>query len=216
MDVLNYIFKKYQIHWRAKPPIEIPNVDRVSLAKLFRELGYKVGAEIGVEEGRYSKVLSQRNRGVKLYCIDPWLSDGVYRKQFNQAYIDNLMANAIGRLARYNCEIIRKTSMDAVKDFKDESLDFVYIDGNHKFEYVVNDLAEWSKKVRPGGIVSGHDWIRIALSSTTKNNDPIEVQAAVRGFVDAYRIRPLFIVGTNAVVEGQLRDKVRSWFWVKQ
>jgi predicted O-methyltransferase YrrM len=126
------------------------------------------------------------------------------------------MANAVGRLARYNCEIIRKTSMDAVKDFVDNSLDFVYIDGNHKFEYVVNDLAEWSKKVRPGGIVSGHDWIKMALSSTTKNNDPIEVQAAVRGFIDAYRIRPLFILGTNAVVEGQLRDKVRSWFWVKQ
>jgi SAM-dependent methyltransferase len=216
MDVLNYIFKKYQIHWRTKPPIEIPNTDRVSLAKLFRELGYKVGAEIGVEEGRYSKVLSQHNRGVKLYCIDPWFSDGVYRKQFDQAYIDNLMANAVGRLARYNCEIIRKTSMDAVKDFVDNSLDFVYIDGNHKFEYVVNDLAEWSKKVRPGGIVSGHDWIKMALSSTTKNNDPIEVQAAVRGFIDAYRIRPLFILGTNAVVEGQLRDKVRSWFWVKQ
>ena len=216
MDVLKFIFRKYNIHWRTRSPIEIPNTDRTSLANLFGELGFKVGAEIGVEEGKYSKILSRGNRGVKLYCIDPWLSDGVYRKQFDQAYIDNLMARAIDRLARYNCEIIRKTSMDAVKDFADNSLDFVYIDGNHKFEYVVNDLAEWSKKVRVGGIISGHDWIRIALSSTTKNNDPIEVQAAVRGFVDAYRIRPWFILGANAVIEGQLRDKVRSWFWIKQ
>jgi hypothetical protein len=216
MDVLKFIFRKYNIHWRSKSPIEIPNVGRISLAELFCDLGFKVGAEIGVEKGKYSKSLSQMNPGVKLYCIDPWLSDGTYRKQFDQAYIDNLMADAVNRLAQYNCEIIRKTSMDAVKDFADDSLDFVYIDGNHKFEYVVNDLAEWSKKVRVGGIVSGHDWIRMALSSTTKNNDPIEVQPAVRGFVDAYRIRPLFILGTNAVAGGQLRDKVRSWFWVKQ
>jgi len=217
MDPLRYIFRKYNIHWKTKPPIEIPNTDRVDLAKLFKELGYKVGAEIGIEEGKYSKTLSQMNRGVKLYCIDPWISayDGEYRKQLNQEYMDMLMNNAITRLGRYNCEIVRKTSMEAVKDFPDNSLDFVYIDGNHRFEYVVNDLAEWSKKIRPGGIVSGHDWIKMAYSSTSKNNDPIDVQEAVIGFIAAYRIRPLFILGKSAVENGERRDRSRSWFWVK-
>jgi predicted O-methyltransferase YrrM len=48
--------------------------------------------------------------------------------------------------------------MEAVKDFKDESLDFVFIDGNHQYSYVLEDITEWSKKVRSGGIVSGHDY----------------------------------------------------------
>jgi hypothetical protein len=38
--------------------------------------------------------------------------------------------------------------MDALNDFEDDSLDFVYIDGNHEFPYVAEDLFHWSKKVR--------------------------------------------------------------------
>lgn len=217
MDTLAYIVKKYGIHlWRAKMPVEIPNTDRQTLAELFKELGYKVGVEIGVEQGMYSRALCRANPDLKLYCIDPWISDGTYRKQFDQDYIDNLMANCIKRLKGYNCKIIRKTSMDAVKDFADESLDFVYIDGNHRFEFVVNDMAEWTKKVRPGGIVSGHDWIRMAHSSEVANNDPIHVQYAVPAFTLAYHIVPWFILGTYGVNPGEKRDRARSWFWVKK
>ena len=50
--------------------------------------------------------------------------------------------------------------MDAVKDFKDESLDFVYIDANHGYESTKEDIREWSKKVKKGGIVSGHDYVK--------------------------------------------------------
>ena len=48
--------------------------------------------------------------------------------------------------------------MDAVKDFADKSLDFVFIDGHHGYDYIKEDIREWSKKVRKGGIVSGHDY----------------------------------------------------------
>ena len=53
--------------------------------------------------------------------------------------------------------------MDAVKDFADRSLDFVYIDANHEPQFVEEDIREWSKKVKVGGIVSGHDYaLRLA------------------------------------------------------
>lgn len=217
MDTLDYIVKKYGLTlWKAPTPIEIPDTDRHTLAALFAELGYTTGAEIGVEGGMYSRALCRANPKLRLHCIDPWISDGVYRKQLDQAYVDGLLATCLKRLRGYNCNIIRKTSMDAVKDFEDNSLDFVYIDGNHRFEFVVNDMAEWTKKVRPGGIVSGHDWIRLAHSSEVINNDPIHVQYAVPAFCAAYRIKPWFILGTYGVNPGEKRDRVRSWFWVKQ
>jgi predicted O-methyltransferase YrrM len=63
------------------------------------------------------------------------------------------------RLTPFNCHVIRAYSMDAVRWFDDESLDFVYIDANHAYEPFCEDLEAWDKKVRKGGIVSGHDWI---------------------------------------------------------
>ena len=50
--------------------------------------------------------------------------------------------------------------MDAVVDVADESLDFVFIDADHKYVSVCEDIREWSKKVRIGGIVSGHDYYK--------------------------------------------------------
>lgn len=216
MDTLTYIIKKFNLHtWKAKLPIEIPDTDRVTLANLFNELGFTKGVEIGVEEGKYSDTLCKANKNLKLYCVDPWLAFDVYRKQLDQAYVDNLMNNALARLKGRNVEIVRKTSMDAVKDFEDDSLDFVYIDGNHRLEYVVNDLASWTRKVRIGGIISGHDWVRMAYSSEKKWNDPMQVTYAVRAFTDAYKINPWFLLGTSGVLPGQKREKMRSYFWVK-
>lgn len=46
--------------------------------------------------------------------------------------------------------------MAAAPDFKPESLDFVYIDGDHKFKYVAEDISEWFWK--KGGMIAGHDY----------------------------------------------------------
>jgi predicted O-methyltransferase YrrM len=50
--------------------------------------------------------------------------------------------------------------MKAVRDVADESLDFVFIDANHEYTAVRDDIREWTKKVRVGGIVSGHDYYK--------------------------------------------------------
>jgi len=62
------------------------------------------------------------------------------------------------RLAPYKTTIVRKLSTDAAMDFGDESLDFVYIDADHSYNAVKEDIAAWAPKVRRGGIVAGHDY----------------------------------------------------------
>ena len=91
--------------------------------------------------------------------------------------------------------------MDAVKDFADGSLDFVYIDGHHGFKYVAEDIWEWHKKVKKGGIVAGHDYF-------TLNKDPRHpycnhVKEVVDAYVKAFRIDNLEIMS----------DKYHSWMF---
>ncbi len=190
-------------------PIEIPNFGRDNLATLFAELGFKTGAEIGVEAGIYSEILL-KNSGSKLYSIDPWKAYTGFRDYTVQDKLDSLYKETKTRLAPYNSEIIRKFSMDAVKDFADNSLDFVYIDGNHSFLNIANDIVEWSKKVKVGGIISGHDYVK------HKPHMKIHVKQVVIAYTDAYCIKPWFVLGSYAEIPGQIRDNSRSWMWVKQ
>lgn len=226
MDTLKYITDKYKLAtWKVPLPIRIPETDRITLAKLFNELGFTKGVEIGVDCGLYAEVLCRENPNAKIYGVDPWLAyDGYLPGPIDQAAQDRQnddFNTCKQRMAPYNNhEIIRKTSMDALSDFEDNSLDFVYIDGNHFFEYVVNDIVGWSKKVRSGGIVSGHDYNYMSDRSNSRNN-PVHVIPAVHGFTSAYKISPWFVLGADErkhwrTRPRQIRDRYRSWFWVKR
>lgn len=129
-------------------------ITREVLAEIFHEFGFTVGAEIGVYRGEYSEVLLNKNPHLKLYLIDPWMgwahaNEGVQRKNFRLAR---------QRLVDRNVEYIVKPSLIAADDIPDGSLDFVYIDAAHDFDNVMLDLIMWGKKVRKGGIISGHDY----------------------------------------------------------
>jgi hypothetical protein len=141
---------------------KIVNKNRDDMVGMFGELGFKYGAEVGVARGDFSEVLCNRVKSLeKLYSVDPW----------NVVYEDpRSFKKGTKRQERYYriskekldkfpvCEIIRKTSLEAVRDIPYESLDFVYIDGAHTFDYVMTDLIEWGKRVKIGGIISGDDY----------------------------------------------------------
>ncbi len=132
--------------------------NRLELAKHFAKLGFKTGAEVGVFSGYYSEVLCQTIPNLKLYCIDPWEVYPGYRDRKFEPNMREAYETAQTKLAPFDVEIIKKYSLDAAKDFKDKSLDFVYIDGNHEYKYVKQDIEAWTPKVRQGGIVAGDDY----------------------------------------------------------
>lgn len=212
MNTVEYILKKFNLNSNQKSPIQIPNTDRQTLAILFKELGFNTGVEIGVQEGIYSEMLLQANSELKLHGVDPWTfydSAGFFRRQ---RHLNRHYNAAVKRLTPYeNYTFVKKLSMDAVKDFEDDSLDFVYIDANHEYLHVVQDIFEWSKKVKKGGVISGHDYYR-SLDKNTR----LHVLYVLHGYTEAYKIKPWFVLGRKEKIEGELRDKARSWFWVKQ
>jgi hypothetical protein len=127
--------------------------NRKDLARLFKG----IGAEIGVERAVFSWHIAKTS--TKLYCVDVWKAYPGFRDHVSQIDQDLFFEQAKEKMRDFNCEFVRKFSQDAVKDFVDESLDFVYIDANHRYEDVRDDIREWSKKVKRGGIVAGHDYV---------------------------------------------------------
>jgi len=211
---LDYIIGKYKIRIGRQYEVEIPNMGRNELAELFAELNFNLGAEVGVERGVYSEVLLKANPNLHLYSIDPWKASayepGIHAVEQEQRGYDARYQETKDRLAPYTCEIMRQNSQEAAKYFPDESLDFVYIDGNHDFVNVATDLHTWNKKVRSGGIVSGHDY---AFFPIKKFN---HVKYVLQAYTKAYGILPYFVVGANGIDQpGIIRDSIRSWFWIK-
>ncbi len=193
--------------------VEIPDCSRDDLPEFFVEMGFRVGAEIGVYKGEFSEKLCKA--GLKIYGIDPWAVYDEYDLN-PQARQDFLYGHAQRILAAYpDCTLIRKTSMEAVKDFEDESLDFVYIDGHHGFKYVSEDIWEWSKKVKKGGIISGHDYGDY-LAPATSDPNITHVRHVVDAYAAALKIKNWYVLGCrNKKIRGEKRDKWRSWMWIK-
>ena len=212
--------KKSALHEGIKmqgKPAEIPDCSRDDLPHFFKELGFKVGAEIGVYKADFTSKFAEAD--LKMFGVDPWTAHEDYENdpvhaQFQDRQ-DFLFGHAKRRVAPYeNVSLIRKTSMDAVKDFKNESLDFVYIDGHHGFKYATEDIWEWTKKVRKGGIISGHDY----GTNQKAPNDPyvLHVQYVVDAYTAALGIKNWYVLGRKEKVEGEKRDTWRSWMWFKE
>jgi len=210
VNTLGYIVEKWSLNIDARSPIEIPNTGRSDLARLFGELGFTIGVEIGVEQGLFAEELCQGNPNGLVYGVDAWQAYSDYRDHVSQAKLDGFFEDTLARLSSYNWRPIRGFSMDAVNNFRNGALDWVYIDANHELPFVLNDIIEWSKKIRRGGIIAGHDY-RKSVRADTRNH----VVYAVNCYTQSYRIKPWFLLGTKKMVPGEVRDTARSWFWVK-
>jgi hypothetical protein len=195
-STLEFIQNKFNLDLDKPSPIEI-GISRFTFTNIIRELNFKVGAEIGTEHGFYAAKICEANPQAKLYCIDPYLVVPYYEGYKDQEQINEHFVVAQRRLKGKNHEFIKKLSMDAVKDFEPNSLDFVFIDANHYFEWVVNDVIYWSRKVKPGGIVYGHDY-----------SDQFHVKQAVNAYMSAYKVNPWFIFKKKGLVD--------CWMFVRQ
>lgn len=124
-----------------------------------------VGAEIGVQEGLFSRHLLAHWGGRRLLSVDSWEheagGDYVDVANVGQAEQDARYRRTCQRLAVFGdrSEVWRLRSTEAAERLADASLDFVYIDARHDYPAVLEDLAAWVPKVRPGGIVAGHDYL---------------------------------------------------------
>lgn len=210
INAMTYLSKHFTFD-PSQTIVELPDFGRNELAQMFAELHCKSGAEIGVQNGDYSEVLCKANPSAKIYSIDGWRHYKGYHFITTQAQQDANREVALARLAPYPKNIIiRKDSLEAAREMKPRSLDFVYIDANHDYEHVTEDLTAWSAVVKRGGIVSGHDYIE----RKGRFAQDMQVVRALGDFTRVQDIRPLFILGTRAIHPDEIRDRPRSWMFI--
>lgn len=213
MDTLEYIVNKFNLDINVKPPVVATNITRTLMAQTIHELDFKVGAEIGVAQGWYSEIIAKENPQAKLYAIDIWGQYEGYNEYRDR--IDRYYEAAKNLLAPYNCELVKKFSMDAVKDFENNSLDFVFIDGAHDFKNVAMDICEWSKKVKPGGIVYGHDYKRWPRGRYIGRKYIVDVKDVVQAFMYAKHIEPWFAL-ENTIPDPKFGRDNPCWMFVRK
>lgn len=152
---------------------------------LIKIKNLEVGAEIGVKEGRFISFLLKNNPNLVMYSVDPRVKqlggnetyfDWDFKK-INKEYKNNIIG-VENRIIEY-----RHFSVCAARLIADQSLDFVFIDAQHNYDSVKNDLEYWTRKVKKGGLVSGHDY---------EPNFPGVVQAVQERFTE-------FETASNAV-----------------
>jgi hypothetical protein len=130
-----------------------------------------VGAEIGVLAGNFSKQIMDSVSPRELHLIDPWehqtssiYKDAWYggRSKRGQADMDERYSGVLKRFKREirvgQVLVHRGYSSDMLETFPDGFFDWVYIDGNHLYEYVQKDLEVSFRKVKTGGHITGDDY----------------------------------------------------------
>jgi hypothetical protein len=132
-----------------------------------------VGVEIGTGLGENALSLLRELNVERLYCIDPFVPyrDGDVKIQ--TAYSSE-SRHTLMMLSKFeNVTFIRKFSSEAYREIP-KSIDFVYIDGNHDYDYVLADLRNYYPLVHERGIVAGHDMcfpdVRNALADFCREN----------------------------------------------
>jgi len=133
-----------------------------------------VGAEIGVWKGEFSSRMLKVVRPTKLHLIDPWQYEPSFQGPWygggksSQIEMDRIFESVRARFAKEAAKgqitIHRAPSQLAAQYFADGYFDWIYIDGNHQYEFVTADLKSFAAKVRPGGLVCGDDYDRPAAS----------------------------------------------------
>lgn len=128
------------------------------------------GVEIGVQSGTFSeKIFSTWQICEKFYLVDLWKHqpDEIYydAANFDDSRHEEYYVECRNRFSKYNnnnnnnkYEFIRKSSEEASRLFPDEYFDFIYIDANHSYDAVMNDLKNWYPKIKKNGIFCGHDY----------------------------------------------------------
>jgi hypothetical protein len=128
--------------------------------------------EIGTDYGDFSDFMLSTGLIKKLYCIDPYTYYPEYQDSINNKTGEYVYNKAKERLSKYSnkVEMIRDFSHNSTKKVT-EPVDLVYIDGNHSYEYVLQDLRDWFPKVRVGGVIIGDDAVDTSsLPRDSQNN----------------------------------------------
>jgi len=181
----------------------LKGVGRREMYRIFAEHGCLYGAEIGVQRGRNAAVMFECIPGLHLIAVDPYKNHKYGRGSWGVEFLNNVRRETHSRLANFDVTYIELFSEQASWLVDDESLDFVYIDADHSYDFCMLDILMWSRKVKHGGIISGHDF----------HGSVGGVKQAVVDYASSHK---MVIYSTDGKRKDREKgDRFPSWFLVK-
>ncbi|MCK0139923.1 class I SAM-dependent methyltransferase [Aliiroseovarius sp. F47248L] len=147
--------------------------------------------ELGVWHGEFAKDVLERNSSIKAYyMLDPWRTLDNWNKPFNidapefeKAYKTSLKNTEFAAEKRI---VLRGTTLEVIDQIEDESLDLIYIDGDHTLRGICIDLISVWPKLRPGGIIVGDDFSPTIWQHSTEY-EPTFVYPFAQYFAEAHK-----------------------------
>lgn len=136
---------------------------RINLNLLLPE--NPVTAELGVAEGNFSQYILQNWKPSIHYLVDFWATltttgDGAFHQLWHNMNYHTMM----WKIHNYEdkAKVLRGVTWQVAEKVPDNSCDLVYLDAGHSYEDVKRDLKAWFPKVKPGGVIAGHDYVNPA------------------------------------------------------
>jgi predicted O-methyltransferase YrrM/ubiquinone/menaquinone biosynthesis C-methylase UbiE len=156
----------------------------IALESLTRRFGLKTGVELGVLSGYHSRHLLEACPELRLYCVDAYrqLRPGNGYDDVTNAEWENRYETAKRALDPFGrATMVRATTTEALSLIK-SPVDFVFIDADHSYESVREDIQNWYSHISIGGVLSGHDYGNASWPG---------VEQAVRELLPVYGLRPV-------------------------
>lgn len=149
---------------RELPPGWFPQDDIDAYRKLYEAVPLGgTTAELGCWLGRSICAVADiiLARRIKVYVVDTFAGNPGFEKDFDiggrDAHEEFLGNIARFGLTRENCIPLKMTTHEA-RDIAPINLDLIFIDADHTYEHVKQDIEDWKPKLSPGGILAGDDY----------------------------------------------------------
>lgn len=113
----------------------------------------RVSVELGADLGDFSSSILEILYPEKHFIVDTWASE-----RYNEAKYQRVNKRFSSQIARGRAEIVREDSVAAASRFESQSIDFLYIDTDHRYRHTLNELLAWESKISKNGILAGDDF----------------------------------------------------------
>jgi predicted O-methyltransferase YrrM len=196
-------------------PHSLKGFFRNDMYRMFADLGFTIGVEVGVEKGKNAQTMFEIIPNLKLYGVDPYKQHPqasyayhAEKRGWDDRYLQNCKQQCLKRMYSRNFTLLQGFSEYMVDKLEDNSLDFVYIDADHSYDMVMLDIIKWGRKLKKGGIMSGHDYYDDRNTSERRS----KVRQAINDYTNIHGIK--FYI-TDEDHTKLMNDIYPSWFWVK-
>jgi len=205
MNPKKVLDEKYDLRLNRVGIVTVEGMSRIGLYKFFSSLNFRKGCEVGVLKGSNAVHMFKTIPDLKLFLVDPYKDHPFSTIRWGSQLHSKNMEKAIKAVMHHDATWLIGFSEFVFDRVKDNSLDFVYIDGNHMYDFFMLDIILWTRKVKRNGIVSGHDF--------ANRGKKCAVRTVVEQYTSNHKFSPIYLTDPSAVeAKG---DTSPSWFFIK-